>query len=52
MTVSYEPSLREQAEDFLFTEAALPDDWRLDEMGQPVYRRWPVRGTRHRFARK
>ena len=31
MIAANKPSLREQVEDFLFREAALLDDWRLDE---------------------
>lgn len=31
MTTASQPTLREQVEDFLFKEAALLDDWRLDE---------------------
>ncbi len=31
MTTASKPTLREQVEDFLFREAALLDDWRLDE---------------------
>ncbi len=31
MTTASKPTLREQVEDFLFLEAALLDDWRLDE---------------------
>jgi p-cumate 2,3-dioxygenase beta subunit len=31
MTTASQPTLREQVEDFLFREAALLDDWRLDE---------------------
>ena len=31
MTTTRLPTLREQVEDFLFREAALLDDWRLDE---------------------
>ena len=31
MTTVSKPTLREQVEDFLFREAALLDDWRLDE---------------------
>ena len=31
MTANNQPTLREQVEDFLFREAALLDDWRLDE---------------------
>ena len=31
MTTTRQPTLREQVEDFLFREAALLDDWRLDD---------------------
>ena len=31
MTTADKPTLREQVEDFLFMEAALLDDWRLDD---------------------
>ena len=31
MTTASQPTLREQVEDFLFKEAALLDDWRLDD---------------------
>ena len=31
MTTTSQPTLREQVEDFLFKEAALLDDWRLDD---------------------
>ncbi len=31
MTANSQPTLREQVEDFLFREAALLDDWRLDD---------------------
>ena len=31
MTAAYPPTLREVVEDFLFREAALLDDWRLDD---------------------
>ena len=31
MTANNQPTLREQVEDFLFREAALLDDWRLDD---------------------
>ena len=31
MTTASQPTLREQVEDFLFKEAALLDEWRLDE---------------------
>ncbi len=31
MTAANQPTLREQVEDFLFREAALLDDWRLDD---------------------
>ena len=31
MTAANKPTLREQVEDFLFREAALLDDWRLDD---------------------
>ena len=31
MTTANKPTLREQVEDFLFREAALLDDWRLDD---------------------
>ncbi len=31
MTTADKPTLREQVEDFLFKEAALLDDWRLDD---------------------
>ena len=31
MTGANSPTLREQVEDFLFKEAALLDDWRLDD---------------------
>ncbi len=31
MTAANKPTLREQVEDFLFKEAALLDDWRLDD---------------------
>lgn len=34
MTAAIEPSLREQAEDFLFREAALLDEWRLDDWSE------------------
>ena len=31
MATTRQPTLREQVEDFLFREAALLDDWRLDD---------------------